>query len=386
MPEKSPSNYWHLSTFYFFYFVTLGAFLPYWTIYLADKGFSAKAIGQLMAIMMVTKIFSPFIWGKLSDITGKRLPIIRLGSILIAVCFINIYWAEGFWPIALVMLVFSFFWHAVLPQFETLSLSTLGTDTHLYSRIRLWGSVGFIVAVLLTGELLDFYEVGLLPALLLVSMVVLAGTSLFLPQPNETAKQATSEKISSVVFSKPVMVFFAMCFFMQFSHGPYYTFFSIHLQDLGYSKFAIGLLWSLGVIAEIGIFMLMPKILLRFSTRQILVTSLVLAAIRWYLLADFSQFLPVLLLAQCLHAATYASFHAAAINVINVTFVGQHAGQGQALYSSVSFGLSTVVGALVFGSVWDTMGSQISFLVASIAAFSGSLIGFFIYRDREVKH
>ena len=154
MPQTA-APYWRLSAYYFVYFAALGAFLPYWTLYLEYRGFTALEIGQLMAILAGTKIVAPYIWGWVADHSGQRLRLIQFGALFAALCFIGVYYANSLALMSLMMLLFSFFWNAGLPQFEATTLHFLGKDTHRYSHIRLWGSIGFIITVLCFGPLLD---------------------------------------------------------------------------------------------------------------------------------------------------------------------------------------------------------------------------------------
>ena len=160
--------YLRLSSFYFFYFAALGALIPYWSVYLQWRGFGAAQIGELVAILMATKIVAPNVWGWLADHSGRRMRIIRVASFLAAASFAAVYVAEGYWWLALVMVGFSFFWNAALPQFEAATLTHLGDAAQRYSMIRLWGSIGFILAVAGLGPVLGRLGAGALPHFLLV--------------------------------------------------------------------------------------------------------------------------------------------------------------------------------------------------------------------------
>ena len=139
-------TYWRLSGFYLFYFASLGALVPYWGLYLKSLGFDVTQIGQMIAILLATKVVAPNVWGWLADYTGNRMPIVRLTSLLAVLTFAGVFLDSGFWWLVCVMTAFSFFWNASLPQFEATTMNHLGEDTHRYSGIRLWGSVGFILA------------------------------------------------------------------------------------------------------------------------------------------------------------------------------------------------------------------------------------------------
>ena len=180
------------------------------------------------------------------------------------------------------------------------------------------------------------------------------------------------------------MLAFYLCVgLMQVSHGPYYTFLSIHLESLGYSRLVIGLLWALGVLAEIVLFLFMARVLARFSLRQVLLASFLLAALRWLLLGNLAEYLSVLLFAQLLHAATFGSFHAAAIHFIQRSFGAGQQGQGQALYASLA-GVGGALGALYSGYSWNSLGPGWTFAIASLAAVMAAFIIATRLRDAPV--
>ena len=164
--------YWRLSAYYFFYFAFLGAFSPYFGLYLQSLSFSAWDIGLLMSQMMLMRLFGPYLWGALADRFGQRLAIIRLTSLLALLAFSVFFFIDSFEAFLVAMAVLAFFWVAALPLVESLTFDHLRENPARYSRIRLWGSIGFIAAVVGTGALLDHLP---LPNLLWVSAVALAG-------------------------------------------------------------------------------------------------------------------------------------------------------------------------------------------------------------------
>jgi len=361
--------YWRLSGFYLFYFASLGAILPYWSLYLAGNGFNGEAIAQLTALMMMTKIVSPNLWGWVADRTGRRMRVVQLGSLAAALSFAGVYCGKGFWWMAVVMMAFSFFWNASLPQVEVTTLNHLGDHTHRYSAIRLWGSIGFIATAAALGPLLDRFGIALVPAVLLALFVAIWLSSLSVPEREVGVFSQDHVPLREVVRHPQVVALLTVCFLMQASHGPYYTFYSLYLQSEGYSRGAIGQLWALGVSAEIGVFLVMHRLVPRIGLRRLLLGSLVIAALRWLLIGYFVGNLVMLTAAQLLHAATFGVYHATAIQLIHRHFRGRHQGRGQALYSSLSFGAGGAAGALYSGLLWAHGGGQAAFAVA--AAVSG---------------
>ncbi len=365
--------YWRLSSFYFFYFALLGALVPYWGLFLRGRGFDAAAIGELMAILMATKVVAPNLWGWLGDRLGHRMVIVRLASLVSLITFGGMFWSEGFWTIALVMTLYSFFWNASLPQFEAVTFNYLGARAARYARIRVWGSIGFIATVLLLGLLVERRgpEVVLLAVLGIFLGIWLS--SLLVRDPDPEPHPHDQQSLRTILKRPAIIGFFLAVFLMQASHGPYYAFYSIYMTDHGYSETLIGQLWALGVLAEVGLFVVMHRLLDRFGARQVLVASLGLAAVRWLLIGQFVDSLGLLLVAQLLHAATFGTFHAASIHLVHHYFRGRHQGRGQALYSSVSFGAGGAVGSLLSGYAWQGIGAGVTFALASAVAAAGAL-------------
>ncbi len=361
---QSKVPYWRLSGFYFFYFASLGVLIPYWSLYLKSLGYNSLTIGSLIAILPATKLIAPYICGWLADHTRRSMLIIRVTSVLAVLSFLLVFVSQQFWWLIFAMLLFSFFWNATLPQFEAMTLNHLGDDTHHYSMVRLWGSLGFIVLVVLIGNLLEVYEADIIPLVVLLTFVVIALSSFIVPE-KLNIPHADHSPIWHVIKQPKVLAFIAVCFLMLCSHGPYYTFYTIYLEEQGYSSYMIGVLWAVGVIAEVVIFLLMHRLLPFFGARKLLIATLLLTTLRWLIIGFFVTDLSMLFLAQLIHAFSFGVFHAVGISLVHEYFTGSHQGRGQALYSSVSFGAGVAVGSLVSGLVWDQWGAGVLFMFAA---------------------
>lgn len=376
--------YWKHSGFYLFFFASVGAFMPYWSVYLQEIGFPPEQISALIAIILGTKVIAPNVWGWLADRSGRRVRIIRVGMLFALVLFSGVTVAADFWQMALVLAAFGFFWNAVLPQFEAVTLTRLGDEFHRYSSIRLWGSVGFIASVSGLGSVFQRFGIEILPWIVLVLLAAILFSSLAVRE-NSTPKQFSADgqqpiqvaSLVEVLKKPPVWALLMACFFMQASHGPYYSFFTIFLEDNGYSRTVVGQLWALGVIAEVGVFLVMHRLLLRFGAWKLLLASLFLTAVRWLVIALFIENLPVLLSAQLLHAASFGIYHAAAIQLIHLHFRGAFRGRGQALYSSLSFGLGGALGSLASGQVWARLGGTETYLMGAVLAGLGFVVAYY---------
>lgn len=372
VPNQTP--YWRLSGFYFFYFASLGAIVPFWNLYLKELSFSATQTGVIVAILMVTKLIAPNVWGWLADHTGRRMMIIRTGCLIAAIVYAGILLNQSFWWLAIIMLLFSFFWNAALPQFEATTLSHLGESSHRYSTIRVWGSIGFVIAVVGLGYTFEKISILQLPIFVLILLSGIWISSLLVPEEATGHLHIEHEPIGTLLRKPQIVGLLLASFCMQVSHGPYYAIYSRYMESYGYAVYEIGWLWALGVIAEIGIFMVMHRLFKFYSLSSLMQFSLATAAIRWFLIAVFPSYLPVMLLAQLLHAVTFGVFHATAIRLTHELFRGKHQGKGQALYSSLSFGAGGALGSLYSGFAWDNLGRPAVFAISVVF----SLLGFML--------
>lgn len=375
--------YWRLSGLYLWYFAALGAFLPYWPLYLQGAGYDARQIGVLMALLAGTRIVAPNCWGWLADHTGRDLSLIRLACFFTLIGFAPVLFVADFRSLAVVTAVFGFFWNAFLPTLEALNLTWLEGDSERYSRIRLWGSVGFIGTVVVVGELLDRHlKISQLPWIMALLFGLMWLTSLIVPKGAKPAHDTRHAPLRAIVRRPEVLGLLAVGLLMQMAHGPYYTFYSVHLANHGFDRSQIGELWALGVLAEILLFLLLPATRSGLFLRTLLLGSIALSALRWLLIAWGARWVWVLVSAQLLHAASFGAFHVASIALVHRYFWGRTQHRGQALYSSLSYGAGGALGSLVSGFAWGDFGAGWVYSGAAAVALAAWLVAW-IWIDRH---
>lgn len=382
------NSYTRLSGFYFFYFALLGALIPYWSLYLTSFDFDAQTIGTLMALLHVSRIVAPNLWGWLADKSGRRVDIVRFGAFMTCVMFVGMFWQESALGIGVVMLAFSFFWNAVLPQFEVITLEELGEKKDRYSQVRLWGSIGFILTVVGVGALLDVIAIDWLPWILFSLMLAIWLNTLLIPRPSAVPVKSSQSKPSSfkqLLLRPQVIAFFLICFLVQFGHGAYYTFYSVLMINVGYSSTEVGLLWAVGVVAEVLVFIYMHWMIQRWGLRNIMIVSLLLCVVRWLMIGAVPDSLLLMLFAQTLHAATFGSLHAVGIALVHHYFSKTTYGQGQALYSSFGFGLGGALGAFISGLLWDDVGAFYTFSLSALASLIAILLALVWISPSKIK-
>lgn len=369
-----PLPYWRLSGFYFFYFAFVGAMAPFWGLYLQSLKFTAIQIGILMSLFQVMRIFGPNAWGWWADRSGRRVSIVRLAALLCLLSYLGVFLGNSFYWLFFVMSAMSFFWSASMPLVEATTLSHLGEHTAGYGRIRLWGSIGFLLAVIGVGYALDFWVVGSLLWIVFALMLGMVLLSQHIPEAKSEKPERQAQSVWQIIKTPAVAKLLIACFLMSVAHGPYYTFYSIYLVEHQYATSMVGWLWAIGVVCEITVFLFLPHLFRRFSLKFILLASFALAILRFLLIGWGIGWVSLMVFAQILHAATFGAYHAAAIALVHGLFRGRNQAQGQAVYTSLSFGLGGTVGGIYSGYTWELWGPGITFTISAICAAAGLLL------------
>jgi len=389
------SLFTRLSSSYFFYFAILGLISPYLSVFLDGKGFTSLELGEIFAILTATKIIAPSLWAILADKTGQQLLIIRLGAVFALLSFTLLFWLDNYWAISLCLALFSLFWTAILPQLEVLTLNSVRRSSKIYARIRLWGSLGFIALAIFAGQVLTFYQEHDLSTVtqssftnafvVMGSMVLLILLFSTLSLKSRHVISTTKKQVLSIkdkLLELKFIIFFIAGIFLQISFGPYYGFFALFLRDLQYPGFAVGLFISLGVLAEIVVFIFASSFFKHFSLKILLIFSLAVTALRWFLVALYADSTWMLAFTQLIHAASFALFHSASMIFISSHFSACQQSRGQAIYLGGVYGVGGAIGAYLAGALWlDGLGATSAFLTASVAAFLAALLMMFLPRD-----
>ena len=374
---------WRMGLFFAAYFAGVGVLAPYFPLYLEHRGLTAVQIGIVMAVAQGMRIFGPTAWGWLADHTTERVRILRFTSVAAAICFVPVLFPGGFGFVLLTMFAVHFFMTGQIPVAEAMTAARLRGDPQAatrYGRLRAWGSISFVIVVLATGVLLDRAGVGLQPWLVLAFLAATALAARFVREAPHSPQGASAVSVRALAAEPRVRWFFLSVLLMIFAHGALYTYFSLHLAALGYSKSAIGVFWVVGVVVEIGFFFAQGRLFARFDPFGLLAASFALAALRFALIAEFAHVIALLVIAQALHAASFAVHHSASILTIQRWFHGSATTRGQALYVSVGYGIGGTAGSLLAAWLWSEFGASAAFLSSSAAALAGWLA---VRRARE---
>jgi PPP family 3-phenylpropionic acid transporter len=356
-----------LAAFYCAHFIQAGLFMAYFPLYLAARGFGAVEIAWVLALPSIMRTFAPAGWGVLADRTGALPALVAVSCAGAAAGFAALPVTEGFAAVAIVIGLTSLASAGALPIVEAITLGALAGQAGRYGPIRLWGSIGFIGAVLAGGAWLDAVPVEALPGPLVAFALVALAVALSLPGRGGRAHAEPARW----PMSAPLLRLLACGFFMAAAHGTLYTFFTLHLERSGYRVAAIGVLWSLGVVAEIVVFLFLPQLFRRFALSTILVASFGCAVARFLLLGWLADALWLVVIAQLLHAATFGAFHAAAVAAVHRVLPQAAHARGQALFSSVTYGAGGAAGALAAGWLWELGGPGLAFSLSALCGLAG---------------
>jgi PPP family 3-phenylpropionic acid transporter len=357
----------------FCYFTTAGLFNPYAPLWFKELGLSTLAIGTITSLQAWTRVVPPYAWGWLGDHTGRRVDIMRWTSLGCVVSSLALFSVTGYWGAAVATLLLFGFNSALMPMHDAalgrLLATERGFDAGRYGRVRMWGSIGFIITVVTCGALLDATGVGLFPWLVVLFNGVMLLAVLRLPRLRTPVVQGEPTPPVLPMLRQPeVAWFFASAFFTVTGHGVLYAFFSLYLVSLGWGKATVGALWALAAVVEVLFFWRQGGWFHRLSLHRWLEIAAGVSVLRFALMAMIGWMPALVLVAQPLHAITFAAHHATCIAMVHRLFPDRLRGRGQALYTVLGYGLSGVVAGIGGGWLIDRWGYAAAFWAASGAA------------------
>ena len=374
------------------YFAHVGFFNPYLPLWLQEKGLTLFSISLLISVQSATRLAAPYGWGWLSDHTGERIKLLRFAATSALVLSFGL-WFNPWLPastagvawVAVVLFMMFLQTSAMMPMNESAMahLVTRGGvfDGRLYGRVRLWGSLGFLLTVFAAGAWFEGFGMDRLPHWNTAMLLAVALSTWAMPDQKEAVPvHQEKQPIWPVLRQSQVQWFFASLFFHVLAHMSIYAFLSLYLDSLGYSKTMIGVLWSVGVMVEIAWFYTQGRWLPKFPLTAWLVLCGLVMALRMGLTAGWASFLPVLLLAQALHAVTFAAHHSTCIALLSHHFPGRLRGRGQALFTVIAYGLPGVLGGLLGGVLSGALGLQSVFWACMGSAGVASACAWRVWR------
>ena len=358
---------------YFLYFGILGIYLPYFNLYCYHLDFSGFQIGVLSSIRTFATASFPLIWGSLADRYLIRRPIYLLCTTASMLAWGFYLLTTDFFLMFAITVVYGIFHAPIISFLESFSMDLLGDQKDQYGRLRAWGSISFILTVVIVGRAIDLFSTHIILILILAGKLLFLFVAVRLPQTSPPEDKPPFSTGARALCSGRVLVFLAAAFLMLFSHGTYYGFFSIHMENLEFNNAFIGITWALASIAEIFVMIRSEKIFRRFSYEHVLIASFGAAGLRWFVLFFATSAVPILL-TQLLHAFTYGAFHVASILYIDRLTPVEAKTLGQAVNNAVTYGLGMMSGFFLNGYLFDIIGAQNLFALSGGLALAGGAL------------
>lgn len=349
----------------------MGVYLPYFNLYCYHLGLSAFQIGSLSALRSVVMVLFPLFWGILADRFQARRPIYIGCNIVSTFVWVLFLYFQEFRALLALTAAYGIFYAPLISFLEAFTMDALQEEKSGYGRIRAWGSIAFIVTVILVGRLIEMFSIGIILSLVLFGSALQALLSIKIPRASRPGSVSFFGQAATLL-NRRALLFLSGAFLMLLSHGAYYGFFSIHLENLGFNSGFIGFAWALASIAEIAVMLASVNLLKRYAHDKILMFSCLVAAVRWFSLY-FIESSWAILLSQLLHAVTYGTFHMASILYIDTLTPGPAKTVGQAVNNAVSYGLGLMAGFFFSGILYGTVGAFNMFALSGLTALLAAL-------------
>ncbi len=363
-----------LAAYYAVFYGFLGCWMPYFGLIFKGDGFSDAQIALLAGVVPAARAALTGSWGRLADRLADPIHQSIFAGVASLLCFVPLLWLRGFEAVFACFALFAVFHVGSLPAVEVRALAPAASGRPLaYGKVRLFGSLGFVACVILLGQLGEAWlRTGLIPVCLVLLLLGLPPL-LALRSGNRAPPTARPSVVGFITRRPRVLAFLLAGTCMQASHAAYYAYYSLYVRELGYSDAVVGLLWALGVLAEIWLFIRVDRWLRRVGLFRALLLSFGAASLRWACLAGLEHAVWLCAL-QLLHALSFGAFHVASVKAARRIFPETLQVSGQSAYQAAGFGLGAILGQLI-NTVWvGSLGYRGMFLVCSVLAAVGLLV------------
>ena len=376
MSLLSPFSFLALS--YFGYFSSLGLFLPYLPLFLKANSFTGVEISMILSLIPILKLITPPFWGYLADVVLPGKYLLFISTFFSALLFILLLFFHTHYILIAVLVFYAFFRAPFIPIINALTFSFLGNNRENFSHVRVWGSVGFIIIATTGGTIISKGNILILfPILMLVPLTITAVSSLTLPNDKIKRDKISTKKLISLLKNRTFIYFIIISMISRIADGPYYSFFSIHLKNLGFSEKYIGIAWSVGVLGEIALFIIGPKLIKKFNLKTILFAAYFGGIVRWSIIA-FAKTSTIIIFSQLFHALTFGAFYIASVTFIEEITPPEFRATAQSIFASLSFNLGVLLGYSYSGFLYQHSGAKALFLSAALISLTATILLIFL--------
>ena len=371
-----------LALYYGAIFAALGVYLPFFPRWLEARGIEGLRMGIVTAAVPAMGLLGPPAFGLIADLLQLRGLLIRVaafGAFLgfgVVAAYGLAGWNLSYGGLLAAVLLASLFRSVLIPMGDVLALEHARRTGTSYGRLRLWGSAGFLGAVLATGRWIDPTHAAALPLAIASGLFAAFGLTVLLPDRAPPAPAADRDSVLALLRNGAFRLFLATYFLAQLAHSNYDLSFSLHLRDLGASSDFVGRAWALGVLAEIVLMAFAHRISGRYEARHLVVFAIAGAAGRWALIGGIRS-LPILMALQPLHALAFGLLWIASLSIVRQQSTPQTLATAQGLFAAAA-AAGSVLGLLLWSDLYRRHGGGFTFPCASLvssAAMGVALVG-----------
>jgi PPP family 3-phenylpropionic acid transporter len=355
-----------LSLFYAAIFLAIGVMLPFWPVWLQARGMSPAEIGIILSTGMWVRAFANPLVAQAADRRGRPDRMVAAMAWLALAAHAAFTVAHGFWALLLVSVVASAAFTAMMPLGDAVTMLKVREGAVDYGRVRLWGSITFIVAATVAGQALSGRPEELVLWLVIGCLVLVVAAGHSLPAVRTAGTARFAAPLVEIARDRPFLAFLGCASLLQASHGVYYGFATLHWRAAGLDELVIGALWAEGVIAEIALFAVSRRLLPRLPPYALLGLAAAGGVVRWMVLG-WTTSLPALVAVQGLHGLTFGAAHLAAMHQIALAIPAAHGATAQSVYSSFATGLAMAVSMAASGWLYARFGGSAFFAMAGVS-------------------
>ncbi len=359
-----------LISFYAGSFAALAVWVAFWPLWLRHEGLTEQEVGALSTLLITARTLAGPFWGGRADRGDGPRPVLQVLMVLSLCCFLPFGFGGGFRVFVLWTVLFGCCYPPIHPLIDSLTMQVGRERGFAYGRVRLWGSLAFLLMTIIAGVLVERHGTGLVYPLIAATLGWALLASFRLPLPRTPPPRATGRPVRELLRSRPFLLFLLSAGMVMASHAGVITYGSIHWQKAGIGEGVIGLLVAEGVLAEILVFWTGAALVRRVPAERLLLLAALAGVVRWCVLGSSTALVAVAAV-QWLHGFSFGALHLGCLQWIQGRIGSDRTTSAQALLAAVASGACNALATLLAAVWYPAWGGSVFFAMAGIAALGG---------------